>query len=1010
MPKRLPSKTLAFQIAIILVGMNIIIPSTHSNIGIRGTGYGTTLYVGGSGPGNYTSIQSAIDNASDGDTIFVYNGTYYENIVIYKTINLIGESKTGTIIDGNRSGDVVNVTADHVKIKGFTIQKCGSLLYDAGIELQSNYTNISDNIIQDNRFGMYLYYSNNNTINSNLVQSNKFGVRVHRSNHNTVLSNKISLNKEYGMHLGHSRNNTIENNSFFNDGLFIWNSYQNIISNNTINNKPLIYLEKESDRIIDNNTAGGQVILISCNNITIKNQELSNTTIGIELWNTDNCSISCNNITMNLRGISLYSSSDNNIISHNNILHNRKGVSLFSSTNNTLSNNNITYNNYSGVFLDSSKNNTVSRNNLSSNKYEGIYLIVSSKNNVLDNIISNNSFGVWFDSSSSNIIDKNLILNNSYGIYLYEQSHKNKISSNTVSWNKFKGIRLGYSNYNNIRGNTISNNKFGVDLYNSNECIISGNSISSNNEPGIFLNVSNDNKIKDNTISNNNHGIVLRNSTGNIITTNDIISNTEKGVIIRYSSNDNAIYHNHFMDNNPNAYDTCDNTWDNSYPSGGNYWDDYTGVDADADGIGDTAYDIPGGTNQDRYPLGYFKHHPVADADGPYYEVVNNYVKFDGSGSYDPDGTIVLYLWDFGDGYTGTGINPTHRYTQFGTYNVTLTIWDDDGYNATDTTTATIFSPPIAKAGGPYTGTTDGPVYFDGSSSYDLDGTIILYKWDFGDGHTGNGVKPTHQYNSPGTYNVTLTVEDDDRVRDTDTTTVKITHGNPPNVQILYPKGGEILKGIITIKWQALDSKDGTELPIYLFYLDEEGNWYYINDVLENTGEYNWDTTKIPDGTYKLLVEAVDSDNNVGHDTSGPFEIKNYEEPPENRPPNKPAKPSGAIGGTVKVEYTYTTVTTDPDGDKVYYMWNWGDGNTSGWLGPYSSGVYIKTSHSWEKKGNYSIKVKAKDTKGQESPWSEPLTISMPKNKKINSLLLWFLERLAERFPLLRQVIALFTC
>ena len=84
------------------------------------TAKGDTLYVGGSGPNNYTKIQDAINDSSDGDTVIVYNGTYYENVVVDKSISLIGEDRDTTIIDGNESGNVIEISANHVNILCFT--------------------------------------------------------------------------------------------------------------------------------------------------------------------------------------------------------------------------------------------------------------------------------------------------------------------------------------------------------------------------------------------------------------------------------------------------------------------------------------------------------------------------------------------------------------------------------------------------------------------------------------------------------------------------------------------------------------------------------------------------------------------------------------------------------------------------------------------------------------------------------------------------------------------------
>jgi len=94
-------------------------------------------------------------------------------------------------------------------------------------------------------------------------------------------------------------------------------------------------------------------------------------------------------------------------------------------------------------------------------------------------------------------------------------------------------------------------------------------------------------------------------------------------------------------------------------------------------------------------------------------------------------------------------------------------------------------------------------------------------------------------------------------------------------------------------------------------------------------------------------------------------------------PPNKPDTPSGPTNGIVGVEYTYTSSTTDPDGDDVYYLFDWDDGTDSGWLGPYDSGDTVEASHTWTEGGLYDVRVKAKDEPGAKSDWSDPLTVSI---------------------------------
>jgi len=171
---------------------------------------------------------------------------------------------------------------------------------------------------------------------------------------------------------------------------------------------------------------------------------------------------------------------------------------------------------------------------------------------------------------------------------------------------------------------------------------------------------------------------------------------------------------------------------------------------------------------------------PSADPNGPYTGTAGIAVTFDGSGSLDPDGSIVSYAWDFGDGTTGTGVSPSHTYAAAGTYDVSLTVTDDSGATNTNTTTATIDpgtggnASPTADPNGPYTGSTGIPLSFDGSGSSDLDGSIVSYAWDFGDGTTGTGVSPSHTYAAAGTYDVSLTVTDDGGAANTNTTTATI--------------------------------------------------------------------------------------------------------------------------------------------------------------------------------------------------------------------------------------------
>lgn len=101
--------------------------------------------------------------------------------------------------------------------------------------------------------------------------------------------------------------------------------------------------------------------------------------------------------------------------------------------------------------------------------------------------------------------------------------------------------------------------------------------------------------------------------------------------------------------------------------------------------------------------------------------------------------------------------------------------------------------------------------------------------------------------------------------------------------------------------------------------------------------------------------------------------------------PNKPNRPQGPTSGTSGNQYTYSSSTTDNEGDQIFYLFDWDDGSDSGWLGPFNSGSTCEASHKWNRQGNYQVRVKAKDTEGHESVWSEPLGVSLPRGRAINN-------------------------
>ncbi|MDD2666075.1 MAG: NosD domain-containing protein [Methanocellales archaeon] len=196
------------------------------------------LYV----PDNYLTIQAAIDNASDGDTIIVSDGIYVENIDVNKSLTIRSENGADfTYVYAQMSYRYVfNVTADYVNISGFTVSGAS---YSSGIYLGSDtdHCNIKDNKVVDNvqGYGISLYYSSNNTIsNNNASDNDDNGIELYYSSNNTISNNNASDNDDNGIELYYSSSNTLSNNNASNNyhGIILWSSSSNTIYNNYLDN------------------------------------------------------------------------------------------------------------------------------------------------------------------------------------------------------------------------------------------------------------------------------------------------------------------------------------------------------------------------------------------------------------------------------------------------------------------------------------------------------------------------------------------------------------------------------------------------------------------------------------------------------------------------------------------------------------------------------------------------------------------------------------------------------
>jgi len=278
------------------------------------------------------------------------------------------------------------------------------------------------------------------------------------------------------------------------------------------------------------------------------------------------------------------------------------GFNLTDLTNVTIRNVNVRGFGY-GIYLQSSTLNIISENNITFNE-GNIYLGNSFNNTITGNTITDGAEAIQLYASSNNTISCNSMSDNYNGVWSRLNSAENVISENNITEN-YAGIYLNSSSKNTISENNIADNNEGISVERSSNNTIAGNNITRNSDMGVWvLSNSRYNTMIRNNIDNNYRGIVVQTSHSNTVVGNNITRNSDYGIFLYININNNAFYHNNFLGNTHHAgtYIPSVSVWDNGYPSGGNYWSNYTGVDLDPDGIGDTEHVI-NENNTDNYPL-----------------------------------------------------------------------------------------------------------------------------------------------------------------------------------------------------------------------------------------------------------------------------------------------------------------------------------------------------------------------------------------------------------------------
>jgi parallel beta-helix repeat protein len=441
----------------------------------------------------------------------------------------------------------------------------------------------------------------------------------------------------------------------------------------------------------------------------------------------------------------------------------------------------------------------------------------------------------------------------------------------------------------------------------------------------------------------------------------NIISNNVNGIDL-YHSGSNIIYHNNFANNSMqvNASAEVTNTWDNGYPNGGNYWDTYIGIDANGDHIGDTPYFIPGGDNLDRYPLMM-----------PYKVILNQpptctLLASSTNGTVPltviftmtvnaSDGTITTWTLDIdNDGmpdYSGSGEPPStqqHTYNSTGTYTAKFMVTDNHSSTASDSTIIAVSqvapqnNAPIAE----YTYSLQNPTTQDiiqfTDTSKDIDGEIINWTWNFGDGNHSYLQYPSHQYTTGGKYYVTLQVKDNDGLINITSNELIVTYH-------------EYNQYIITVNIQPVTGGTVTLNPLYSMY--NRGTLVRAIAVASVGFEFSyWSVNFNGIRTNPSIQIIMDSNKTL----TAHFECSNV-------------FPTANFQYSInELEVTFMDNSTETDGYITNWYWDFGDNNSSRLINPI---------HTYREGGSYTVSITITDDVGDTDTYSKIITVQLEKDK-----------------------------
>jgi parallel beta-helix repeat protein len=471
-------KWLAVGIVLLFVG-TCVIPAIAQNIGkTLPASRGTWLYVGGSGPGNYSKIQDAIDNATNGDTVFVYGGVYQQIVMVDKAVTLRGENKETTCLDGtNNHGWLVIINSSSVTIQGFSLENCsnpGGYTFPQAICVLSHVPQfkniyITDCIITHNDKGIFFENVTNILITNCTIHHNRaqsiWGIN----------STRITIR------------DCIMNNNGETQG--VWTTFGGILLNALYNENPVCTHVDISGCDIYANKGEG-ISIDSAEDVIIHNNSIrSSTWSGIGFSGITHLRILDNTISGNTKqGIagdkSFAHELSDVVIQRNNISRNGNGQELSDG----------------GIYLSECPDILIVDNLFYKNNKFGIFPSASPHTHIIHNSFIDNEQGIYGQSSQCTISNNSFNNNQDAGIHLQTASEETIINNNTIRGST-NGIYIGQASEGaQIFHNTITDGSVGISIFFSREHNISSNTIENMTERGLFLNYSERNIIYRNNL------------------------------------------------------------------------------------------------------------------------------------------------------------------------------------------------------------------------------------------------------------------------------------------------------------------------------------------------------------------------------------------------------------------------------------------------------------------------------------------------------------------------------